>query len=176
MCLTVSHQPRWLASLAIVAIVVHRSPSTPSASRMSSTLPWSALCPLSSREMSIRDFPMSRATRSWFMLCSARNARSSIPSRSRRTYGLIIVGLPDPLTVCPPVKRNGARASKCANSPLRCYSIDQRNAPYLAVAIKASQAAAGNSSTGPCPCSLVSRTPTTRSPAATCTQLPWASL
>ena len=53
-----SHHPFSPASRAIVMTWVHRSPSTPSASRIFMTSAWSTTCPFSSREMSARDSPI----------------------------------------------------------------------------------------------------------------------
>ena len=80
-----SHHPRSPASRAIVMTWVHRSPSTPSASRIFITSAWSTTCPFSSREICARDSPIRRATCSWVIPAAARNSRSSAPSRSRRT-------------------------------------------------------------------------------------------
>src|SRR5829696_3239 len=85
-----SHQPRSPASRAKVMIWVHRSSSTPSASRMRMTSSWSATWPFSRREICALLWPMRLASCSWVSPASMRSFLSSLASRCRRTYGLII--------------------------------------------------------------------------------------
>src|SRR5690606_25243976 len=89
-----SHHPRSPASRAMVMIFVHRSSSTPSASRIFMTSSWSTTWPFSRREIWARLWPIIFASCTWVTPAWVRRARSSAANRRRRTYGLIMFASP----------------------------------------------------------------------------------